>query len=125
MRFGRPTLRLGAAGFALLMATCAPTVRAGTLAESPLTDDTDSDAARDDGGALATETKATALGRLDPPCFPVSVIMWAPRFPGADTDVTGWGSVDRTARVEGRTCEVRGWAPIESCGRTIPAYRAN
>jgi hypothetical protein len=58
----------------------------------------------------------------DQPCFPVSVEVWSEEHEGS---VTGWASINRTARFEGRTCQVKGWASLNSCGRTITAYVAN
>ena len=71
--------------------------------------------------ALAVLGLARATS-AEQPCFPVSVEV---RTEEQDGSVTGWASIDRTARFAGRSCQVKGWAALNSCGRTITAYLAN
>jgi len=92
--------------------------RAGTLVAG-----TETRAPQDSPGALASaDTKGAVPASSDQPCFPVSVEVRTEEHEGS---VTGWASINRTARFEGRTCEVKGWAAINSCGRMITAYLAN
>jgi len=104
------------------MAMCAGTVHAGTLVASTVLEGSNPDATDDE--AAATHTRAVDSRRPDQPCFPVSVPVWAVGFHGEDY-VTGWASVDQTAHFAGPSCQVKGWAPIDLCGRTISAYLAN
>ena len=55
------------------------------------------------------------------PCFRVFLPEWAAGF--HDDPLTGWASVDRTARFVGTSCHVTGWAPAP-CGRKIAVYLA-
>ena len=111
---------LRSARVALLIAMCAQTVPAGTLAAGIPVEEAETDTARNDA-----ERGAGEPGRPDRPCFPVSVPVWPAAAQGEESYVSGWASVDRTAHSEGLSCQVKGWAPIESCGRTIPAYVAD
>lgn len=129
MRSGRSTASrprgLRSARVALLIVTCAQMVPAGTLAAGIPVEDAETDTARNDAGASDTEATVRDPGRPDRPCFQVSVPVWPAGAQGEESYVSGWASVDRTAHSEGLSCQVRGWAPIEPCGRTIPAYVAD
>ena len=71
----------------------------------------------------SADPRSAVPARAEQPCFPVLVQV---RTEDHDSSViTGWASINRTARFEGHTCQVRGWATINSCGRTITAYLAN
>jgi len=95
----------------------------GLVHASTLVAGTATPAPQDAPGALASaDTKGAVPPGLDQSCFPVSVEV---RTEEHDGSVTGWASIDRSARFEGRTCQVRGWAAINSCGRMITAYLAN
>src|SRR5262245_42924547 len=107
----------------MIAAICASTVRAGTPAAGASLEGVAADASHDDGSPSATPTNTADPGRRNRPCFPVSMPVWAAGF-HADDYVTGWASVDQTARFEGRSCEIKGWAP-DPCGRMIPVYRAS
>jgi len=109
---------LRSASLALLVAMCAPRARAETLAPSTRLEEADRDAARDDAGESGGLKRTAEPER---PCFAVSVQAWS----DADDHLSGWGSVDRTARGAGLGCEVKGWAPIDACGQTISAYVAD
>jgi|SRR5882724_3129215 len=85
---------------------------------------TETRAPQDSPGAFASaDTRGAVPASSDQPCFPVSVEVRTEEHDGSV--ITGWASINRTAHFEGRTCQVKGWAAINSCGRTITAYLAN
>ena len=101
-----------------------PLMVLGLARASTLVAGTETRARQDSPGAFASaDTRGAVPARSDQPCFPVSVEVRTEEHDGSVT--TGWASVDRTAHFEGRTCQVKGWATINSCGRTITAYLAN
>lgn len=114
------SMPLRSAGLALLMAMSVPTLLLETPAASAPVED---DASDEEAGVSATHTKTTDRDQVDRPCFPVSVPAWSAGSEGNDY-LTGWASVDRTAHSAGLGCQVKGWAPIDACGRTIAAYVA-
>jgi len=117
------TTRRHQRGIVWLKAMLALTVL-GLARASILVAGTETRAPQDSPGTFASaDTRGAVPARSDQPCFPVSIEVRTEEHDGAVT--TGWASINRTARFEGLTCQVKGWAAINSCGRTITAYLAN
>ena len=70
----------------------------------------------------ATGASTSDPAHADRPCFRVFLPEWAAGF--HDDSLTGWASVDRTARFAGTSCHVTGWAP-DPCGQKIAVYLAS
>ena len=101
---------------AVLVLARASTLIAGSETPAP----------QDSPDAFASaETRVAVPAGSDPACFPVSMDVGTDGAEEHDRTVEGWAFIDRAAHFEGRTCQVRGWATINSCGRTITAYLAN